>query len=95
MDEGLPFVFGFAVYESFETEEVAKNGKMIMPTKDDKILGGHAVMAVGYNDKGGHVYIIVTSKCCVSGRSIYPEQNTYQRRDYNYVDMNKNYHGKL
>ena len=48
-----------------------------------------------YNDKGGHVYIIVTSKCCVSGRSIYPEQNTYQRRDYNYVNRNKNYHGKL
>ena len=45
--------------------------------------------------KGGHVYIIVTSKCCVSGRSIYPEQNTYQRRDYNYVNRNKNYHGNL
>ena len=60
LDEGLPFVFGFAVYESFESEEVAKNGKMVMPTKNDKMLGGHAVMAVGYNDKQ-KVFIIRNS----------------------------------
>ena len=60
LDEGLPFVFGFAVYESFETEEVAKTGVMIMPTEKDNILGGHAVMAVGYdNDK--EVFIVRNS----------------------------------
>jgi C1A family cysteine protease len=60
LDEGLPFVFGFAVYESFETEEVAKTGMMTMPTKNDSILGGHAVMAVGY-DVNKKVFIVRNS----------------------------------
>jgi C1A family cysteine protease len=47
---GYPFVFGFSVYESFESNAVAKSGKVPMPTKDEKQLGGHAVLAVGYND---------------------------------------------
>jgi C1A family cysteine protease len=46
--EGYPFVFGFSVYESFEREEVAKNGKVNMPKKNEAQVGGHAVMAVGY-----------------------------------------------
>jgi len=47
---GLPFVFGFSVYESFESAKVAKNGKMPMPAKKEKMLGGHAVCCVGYDD---------------------------------------------
>ena len=47
---GFPFVFGFAVFESFETEEVAKTGNMVMPEEGEKQLGGHAIMAVGYDD---------------------------------------------
>lgn len=47
---GLPFVFGFSVYESFESKAVAKTGVMPMPAKREKSLGGHAVMAVGYDD---------------------------------------------
>ena len=47
---GLPFVFGFTVYESFETKAVAKTGKMPMPGKKEKSMGGHAVMGVGYDD---------------------------------------------
>jgi len=57
---GLPFVFGFAVYKSFETKEVAKTGIMIMPTENDTQLGGHAVMAVGYDNKK-KVFIIRNS----------------------------------
>jgi C1A family cysteine protease len=49
LTEGYPFVFGFTVYESFESPTVAKTGKVIMPKKDEKTLGGHAVMAVGYS----------------------------------------------
>ena len=48
--EGYPFVFGFAVYESFETAEVARTGMMPMPKPSEKCLGGHAVMCVGYDD---------------------------------------------
>jgi C1A family cysteine protease len=47
---GFPFVFGFTVYESFESDAVAKSGMMQMPGSAETALGGHAVMAVGYND---------------------------------------------
>src|SRR5215471_16217728 len=47
---GYPFVFGFTVYESFESQEVAKTGVVPMPAAGEKVLGGHAVVAVGYDD---------------------------------------------
>jgi C1A family cysteine protease len=49
LSEGYPFVFGFTVYESFESEAVAKSGIMPMPGPKEKLLGGHAVVAVGYD----------------------------------------------
>jgi C1A family cysteine protease len=45
-----PFVYGFTVYESFESEEVAATGIVPMPQQGEQVLGGHAVMAVGYDD---------------------------------------------
>jgi C1A family cysteine protease len=48
--EGYPFVFGFSVYESFESAQVAKTGVAPMPKSKEKMLGGHAVLGVGYND---------------------------------------------
>ena len=47
---GFPFVFGFTVYESFEGAEVAKTGNAPMPASGEQVLGGHAVLAVGYDD---------------------------------------------
>ena len=47
---GYPFVFGFTVYESFESEEVAKTGEVPLPPRGEQVLGEHAVMAVGYDD---------------------------------------------
>lgn len=47
---GFPFVFGFAVYESFETQAVAQTGRAVMPGPAERMLGGHAVLAVGYSD---------------------------------------------
>ena len=47
---GFPFVFGFTVYESFESQAVAQTGIMPMPAPNEKKLGGHAVMAVGYDN---------------------------------------------
>ncbi|PIP19434.1 MAG: peptidase [Candidatus Omnitrophica bacterium CG08_land_8_20_14_0_20_41_16] len=49
LSEGYPFVFGFTVYESFESAKVAKTGVAQMPRRDERVLGGHAVMAVGYS----------------------------------------------
>ena len=48
--DGYPFVFGFTVYESFMTQQVAKSGIGTMPKKGEKVVGGHAVVAVGYDD---------------------------------------------
>ena len=47
---GYPFVFGFTVYESFESQTVAQTGHAQMPASGERALGGHAVMAVGYDD---------------------------------------------
>jgi C1A family cysteine protease len=44
-----PFMFGFDVYESFDY--IGADGIMPMPKKGERILGGHMVTAVGYNDK--------------------------------------------
>jgi C1A family cysteine protease len=48
--EGYPFVFGFSVYDGFESAAVAKTGKLNLPKAGEQQLGGHAVCAVGYND---------------------------------------------
>lgn len=47
---GFPFVFGFVVYDSFESEEVSRTGVASLPNSEEVPLGGHAVLAVGYND---------------------------------------------
>jgi C1A family cysteine protease len=47
---GYPFIFGFTVYESFESQAVAQTGHAPMPGPAERALGGHAVMAVGYHD---------------------------------------------
>ena len=46
---GTPVVFGMTVYESFESQQVASSGVVPMPGKDEAVLGGHAVLAVGYD----------------------------------------------
>ena len=48
---GFPFVFGFTVYDSFESQQVADTGAVPMPGQDEQVVGGHAVVAVGYDDQ--------------------------------------------
>lgn len=47
---GYPFIFGFTVYESFESLIVAQTGHAPMPGPSERAVGGHAVVAVGYDD---------------------------------------------
>ena len=54
---GYPFVFGFSVYESFMSTAVAKSGHAEMPKSNEPLEGGHAVLAVGYND--AHQWFLV------------------------------------
>ena len=50
---GLPVIFGFTVFESFESDTVAKTGMVPMPQPNEQVLGGHAVVAVGYKFVSG------------------------------------------
>lgn len=47
---GYPVGFGFTVYESFESPATAATGIMQMPGFLESVLGGHAVIRVGYYD---------------------------------------------
>ena len=40
--------FGFTVYESFESAQVASSGIVPLPSRTEKTLGGHEVLMVGY-----------------------------------------------
>ncbi len=57
---GFPFVFGFVVYESFESSAVAATGIVPMPVPGEQQVGGHAVLAVGY-DNARQVFIVRNS----------------------------------
>ena len=47
---GFPFTFGFTVYNSMMTDTVARTGVVPMPSPNDSVMGGHAVLCVGYDD---------------------------------------------
>lgn len=48
---GYVVVFGFTVYESFESEQLAQTGVMTMPDfENEQVLGGHAVGVVAFDD---------------------------------------------
>lgn len=48
--QGMPFVFGFSVYEHVMSPAVARTGVLRMPKPDERLQGGHAIMAVGYDE---------------------------------------------
>jgi C1A family cysteine protease len=50
LSDGYPVAFGFTVFESFMSDEVKRTGIAPMPQSNESVLGGHAVLAVGYDD---------------------------------------------
>jgi C1A family cysteine protease len=82
--ERYPFVFGFTVYEAFESPAVAKSGVLNMPGPKEKVLGGHAVMAAGYHDSQKR-FIIRNSWDTDWG------MNGYFTMPYDYLDPAKNF----
>lgn len=45
---GIPVMFGFTVYNSYR--QAQKSGKIPFPSKGERVIGGHAVVAMGYDD---------------------------------------------
>jgi C1A family cysteine protease len=45
---GFPFVLGFTCYDNLPFQ--SKNGVIPMPGPKNQVIGGHAVLAVGYDD---------------------------------------------
>jgi len=45
---GLPSMFGFTVYNSIS--QAAGTGEIPFPANGEKVMGGHAICAVGYDD---------------------------------------------
>ncbi len=60
LSAGHPSMFGFTVYSSIS--QGALTGRIPYPCKGEKIEGGHAIVAVGYDDK---MQIKNTGKCGV------------------------------
>jgi C1A family cysteine protease len=50
ISSGLPSMFGFTVYSSYVQASTANRGSIPYPTKGDRVVGGHAVVAAGYDD---------------------------------------------
>ncbi len=46
---GIPSMFGFTVFSSYS--QASATGMFPFPTARDRVVGGHAVLAVGYDDK--------------------------------------------
>ncbi len=46
---GLPSMFGFTVYSSI-SQAGSEEGKIPFPAPGERVLGGHAIVAVGYDD---------------------------------------------
>jgi C1A family cysteine protease len=48
--EGLPVVFGTAIFSGFEGREASRTGIVSMPDKSERSRGGHCMVIVGYDD---------------------------------------------
>lgn len=68
--QGHPVAIGMIVFESFESDDVAKTGLVPMPQHDEQELGGHALCCVGFDDtmdeRDEEGYLIVRNSWGVS-----------------------------
>lgn len=52
-----PVVFGISLCESFESDEIARTGKVPYPSNHDAPIGGHAMLIVGYSKEQNHFIV--------------------------------------
>ena len=48
---GYSYIFGITVYASFESVNANSTGIIPLPSKKEKVLGGHALLCCGYSDQ--------------------------------------------
>lgn len=49
----LPIVFGFQVFDYFESGSMASNGILNLPKRNERLLGGHCTAIIGHDDSKG------------------------------------------
>jgi len=54
---GYPFIVGITVFDSFESKKLKRTGRASMPRRHEKSRGGHAVLAVGYEEAHRHFIV--------------------------------------
>ena len=50
LNDGYPISFGFMIFDSFMSSDVSRTGVAKLPKSNERCIGGHAVLAVGYDD---------------------------------------------
>ena len=55
LSEGYPFVGGITIYSSFPMQST--DGTVEMPNLTDTVMGGHALMFIGYDDSKQHFIV--------------------------------------
>jgi C1A family cysteine protease len=58
--QGYPFVMGLTVYADFESDRVGRTGVLNLPKPKEALVGGHAVLVVGY-DNASQRFIVMNS----------------------------------
>jgi C1A family cysteine protease len=53
-----PVVAGISVFESAMAPQVAKTGEIPLPSPRSQIIGGHAIVIVGYDDQQKRVKFV-------------------------------------
>ena len=51
LSNNFPVIIGIAVYESFESDDVARTGVVPMPRRSESLIGGHCMLVVGYEGR--------------------------------------------
>ncbi len=60
LSQGYPFVFGSLLYTPFQSTTVRNTGIVPMPNpRSERMIGGHAMMCVGWTTYNGQEYFIV------------------------------------
>jgi C1A family cysteine protease len=50
LNNAMPSMFGFTVFSSYVQASAANKGAIPFPAAGEKVMGGHAIVAIGYND---------------------------------------------